>query len=158
MASQHRISQAKSSKLPLLIGVIVLIVGGLVGLVLIRDDNSADNSANNSEAVSSVTQGRITPQEYNDIFVANNTTHQLIDVRTSEEFASGYIEGAINIPVDDLASRLDEIETDMPIVVYCRSGNRSARAATILRDAGFENVYDLGGVLDWTDAGFSLQR
>lgn len=83
--------------------------------------------------------------------------HLLVDVRTPGEFDSGYIEGAINIPVDELSSRLDELPADMPIIVYCRSGNRSARALSTLKSAGYDDAYDLGGVIQWQGAGYSVQ-
>lgn len=74
----------------------------------------------------------------------------LLDVRTSEEFVSGHIEGAKNIPVGELGTRLGELEKkDQPIVVYCRSGARSSRAAEVLKSAGYESVHDLGGMFRW---------
>lgn len=70
---------------------------------------------------------------------------ELVDVRTPQEFAQNGLDGAKNIPVQQLAERLDEAGAkDEPVVVYCRSGNRSARAAQILENAGYEEVYDLG--------------
>lgn len=77
----------------------------------------------------------------------------LIDVRTPEEFAAGHVEGAVNIPVDQVGNRLAEIKnlvagTDNPLVIYCRSGNRSAHAARTLRAAGYE-VVDFGPMSAW---------
>ena len=83
-------------------------------------------------------------------------THLLIDVRTPEEFASGHINGSVNIPVEEMQGRLDEIPGDTPIVVYCRSGNRSATAARILTDADYAPVYDLGGIQDWVAEGLPI--
>ena len=74
----------------------------------------------------------------------------LLDVRTTSEFASGHISGAINIPVHTLADRLEELgDRNEPIVVYCRSGGRSARAQRLLEKAGFAKVSDLGGIGRW---------
>jgi len=74
----------------------------------------------------------------------------LLDVRTPGEFGAGHIEGAVNIPVAELASRLDELgDKSGGIVVYCRSGARSARASAILSGAGFEHVDDLGSMSRW---------
>lgn len=74
----------------------------------------------------------------------------LLDVRTPEEFAGGHIDGAINIPVQELDRRLDDVGArDRPVVVYCRSGMRSARAKATLKDAGFSAVHDLGGIGRW---------
>ncbi len=70
-------------------------------------------------------------------------------MRTPEEFQGGSIEGATNIPVGELAGRLGELESGIPVIVYCRSGGRSARAAETLTAASFEHVYDLGGMSNW---------
>jgi rhodanese-related sulfurtransferase len=72
----------------------------------------------------------------------------LIDVRTASEYAAGHIVGAINIPVDDLPSRLGEIDIGRPVVVYCASGTRSGRAAQTLCGASYR-VYDLGPMSKW---------
>lgn len=61
----------------------------------------------------------------------------LVDVRTPEEFAQGHARGAINIPVQELGARLGELSRVKRVVVYCRSGARSATAARLLRMAGF---------------------
>lgn len=71
---------------------------------------------------------------------------ELVDVRTPQEYAHNGLDGAKNIPVQQLAQRFDEVgDKDEPVVVYCRSGSRSAHAAQMLEDQGFEKVYDLGG-------------
>ena len=74
----------------------------------------------------------------------------LIDVRTPEEFATGHISGARNIPVDELSGRLAEVgQRSRPVVVYCSAGVRSARAAQILTAAGFKRVCNLGPMSAW---------
>ena len=74
----------------------------------------------------------------------------LLDVRTPGEFDSGHVEGAVNIPVQSLAQRLMELPpTDKPVVVYCRSGGRSAQAAALLRQAGWTEVHDVGPMPPW---------
>jgi len=100
----------------------------------------------------------LSPAVYQEQFLAAGASYQLIDVRTPEEFASGHINGAVNIPVQELAQRMGEIQKDQPVVLYCRSGNRSAQAATILDQAGYTGVYDLGGVIAWQQAGLPLER
>ena len=75
---------------------------------------------------------------------------RLVDVRSSAEFASGHIDGAVNIPVDQLPGRVAEVgPKEGPVVVYCRSGARSARAASILKAAGYTRVSDLGAMSRW---------
>ena len=75
---------------------------------------------------------------------------RLVDVRTPEEFDAGHIEGAVNLPIDALPGRIGELgPPSTPIVVYCRSGRRSADAAAQLRAAGFTDVLDLGPMSAW---------
>lgn len=74
----------------------------------------------------------------------------LVDVRTEGEFADGHLAGAKNIPVQVLADRVGEVgDKATPVVVYCRSGQRSARAKRMLQEAGYESVIDLGPMSAW---------
>lgn len=98
----------------------------------------------------------IGPQQYQQQF-NQGQDHALIDVRTPEEFSGGHIPGAVNISVESLPARLDEVPADKPIVVYCRTGNRSATAATILVENGYQPVYDLGGIQDWVAQGYPVE-
>jgi phage shock protein E len=76
----------------------------------------------------------------------------ILDVRTQAEFDEGHIPNALLIPDGEIKHRAEEVLTDkdQTIIVYCRSGRRSALAAKSLIDLGYTNVYDLGGILDWT--------
>lgn len=76
----------------------------------------------------------------------------ILDVRTKEEFDAGHIEGAIQIPVEELKNRVSEIEEykDEPLLVYCRSGNRSSKAVDILVDNDFTNIKHMNqGYMNW---------
>jgi rhodanese-related sulfurtransferase len=73
----------------------------------------------------------------------------LVDVRTPEEYEFGHIPTAINIPVSEIGNRPPTQDRKALIVVYCRSGSRSATAARILRDLGYGNVVDFGAVSRW---------
>ena len=74
----------------------------------------------------------------------------LVDVRSPGEFSEGHIPGAVNIPVDEVERRAGEIGADSrPVVVYCRSGARSARAAATLQRLGFKQVVNLGPKAAW---------
>ncbi len=74
----------------------------------------------------------------------------LLDVRTSEEYAEGHIEGSTNIPLQSMeqAERVIK-EKGTPIFVHCRSGGRSAQATGILKQMGYTNVKDIGGILSY---------
>ena len=76
----------------------------------------------------------------------------LVDVRTPQEFAQGHIEGARNIPVGELPTRLSELgEKHSAIVLYCRSGARSAKAKALLESSGYTSVANLGGMSRWPE-------
>ncbi len=72
----------------------------------------------------------------------------LLDVRSPEEFADGHIEGARNIPVNEIGAALATLPKDKAIVVYCAVGRRAAKAADELAGAGF-TVHNLGAMASW---------
>jgi rhodanese-related sulfurtransferase len=78
---------------------------------------------------------------------------QLVDVRYPNEWEAGHIEGAIHIPGDYLAERLDELDPGRPVVTVCRAGTRSMEAAEWLRTQGFDAENLDGGMLAWKWAG-----
>ncbi len=72
---------------------------------------------------------------------------EIIDVRTEEEYKESHLEGAKNIPLDDIENI--NISKDTEIIIYCRSGARSKEAANILASLGYKNIYDMGGIINW---------
>ncbi len=91
----------------------------------------------------------ISPEEVYEI-IKNGEDYLILDVRSKEEYDPGHLEGAMLLPVSELEDRLDELPVDKPIIVYCKSGGRSRAAANILVENGFTQVYDMGGINDWT--------
>ena len=84
---------------------------------------------------------------------------QLLDVRTPQEFASGHIKGAINInvqSVDFQQTAENKLSKDSTILVYCRSGRRSMKAADILSRIGYKVINLKGGIIDWENDGFPV--
>ena len=78
-----------------------------------------------------------------------NPATTVVDVRETGEFAGGHFDGAINIPLGIIPLRLDEFKAmSGPIVVYCRSGNRSGMAQMLLKQAGLTEVYNGAGLHD----------
>ena len=71
---------------------------------------------------------------------------KIVDVRSPGEFAGGAYPGAVNIPLQVLGSRLQDIPRNRPVVLYCASGMRSASAARLLAKAGYEQVLNAGGL------------
>ena len=121
-------------------GIAAALVGGLIWL----------GSAN---------QGTSTSQNLTFAVVQQDTTSgaKLYDVRTAEEYAAGHFEQAINWSLQDIeAGKLPDVPKDSKIFLYCRSGNRSSQAAVILKDAGYTNIVDLGGLPDVQSIGGTL--
>lgn len=82
----------------------------------------------------------------------NNKNLKLLDVRTPEEFRQGSLKGAIHININEstFLKKAETIDKNSPLIVYCRSGVRSAKACKILTENGFKAVYNLkGGIMSW---------
>lgn len=97
----------------------------------------------------------LTPTEFHDAMMKNKDI-QLVDARTAAEFEEGHLQDALNIDVleKDFITKAEKLNLEQPIYVYCRSGKRSAKAALILKDAGFKEIYDMqGGYLQWESEG-----
>jgi len=91
----------------------------------------------------------------------NHDNALLIDVREDSEFREGHILNARHIPLGNLQKRLGELDAfkDKPVLVCCRSGQRSASACGLLRKQGYQNVINLkGGVMAWQNAGLPLSK
>lgn len=85
----------------------------------------------------------------------NEPNVQLVDVRTAGEYAEGHIAEATNIDVlqDDFQQKVASLDKEKPVMVYCKMGGRSAKAAGILKEMGFKDVTDLeGGYTAWKAA------
>jgi len=81
----------------------------------------------------------------------------IVDVRTAAEFQGGFIPGAKNIPLDELPAAVGTLDKSKPVLLYCATGNRSVSAMQILKDAGFEKVYNLtAGIAGWAQAGLDV--
>lgn len=78
----------------------------------------------------------------------------IIDVRTDDEFSTGYIEGAVNIDfymVNKFISEIDKLDKSKSYFIYCKSGARSGQTCELMKQKGFKKVYNLeGGILGWT--------
>ncbi|MFA5015465.1 MAG: rhodanese-like domain-containing protein [Actinomycetota bacterium] len=87
--------------------------------------------------------------------IVNGEDYFILDVRNQDEYDEAHIEDVSLIPVDTLESRLNELPTDKPIIVYCKAGGRSATASALLVENGFTQVYDMGGgITEWIEKGY----
>ena len=92
----------------------------------------------------------ITAEEAKEI-MDSSEGYIILDVRTQEEYAQGYIPGAVLFPLDDIEGKAHVVlpDKDQLILIYCRSGNRSKKAAQILVELGYTNIKEFGGIIDW---------
>ncbi|MFZ5650577.1 MAG: rhodanese-like domain-containing protein [Bacillota bacterium] len=112
----------------------------LLALLSGCSQNSADQGYKN-----------IGPKELQQMVQNDGKNLFLLDVREPYELEeTGYIPGAVNIPTGQVAEKISDLPKDKKLVIYCRSGRRSAEAAKFLSGKGYGNVYNLeGGILDW---------
>ena len=111
----------------------------IIGVLFILTGCNTSNAAK-------IEPGKVTCEQKDEILKYDNNP-VLIDVRTEEEYDESHLENAINIPYEiivDVVSKNNNIKKDTPIIVYCRSGARSAKAKESLINAGYTSVYDLG--------------
>lgn len=73
----------------------------------------------------------------------------LLDVREEEEYAQGHLPSAMLLPLSKLREQMEKIPKDRPVYVYCRSGQRSQSAKRLLQEAGYQQVYNIGGIIYW---------
>ena len=100
---------------------------------------------------------RPSPEQVFERLSQGDTDFILLDVRTPEEWVEGHIDGATLLPLQELEARAEsELPKDTEIVIYCRSGNRSAQAAEYLAGVGYTDLADLGGIQDWVAAGLPV--
>ena len=126
----------------LLIGIVVVSGLGLLWPLFFR---SVGQAVNPGEAT----------------LLINREDARILDVSERSELASGSLPNALHIPVSQLAERLPELESGKgkPLIVCCTSGMRSGRACSILKKAGFEQLYNLSGGVDaWAAANYPLVK
>ncbi len=115
--------------------------------------SAKDPVAISGYVASNILNGKMNPLYWREMLEVDTNKVALIDVRTVEEYASGTIPGAINIPVDDLRDRLSELPTDRPIWLFCGVGLRGYLASNILKARDYKEVRNLiGGITTYNSA------
>ena len=132
---------------------IMLIVIMIIPLVSCTGGTDARTKEDSIDVATAITAQyrKISPQLAKEMMDSGDPL-TIVDVRTPSEYASGHIADAILIPNETITTNeKPEALADMDevILVYCRSGSRSAQAARKLVSLGYINVYDFGGILDW---------
>ncbi len=127
-----------------------IMIAAAVLVILVLVLTGCANTSSEEESMNEKTQYvKISPEEAKEIM--DNEEVIVLDVRTKSEYDQGHIEGSVLLPVDEISSKAEEVLKDKKakILVYCRSGNRSATAAKTLIEMAYENVFDFGGIIDW---------
>ena len=103
----------------------------------------------NSDSKKNTVYQKITAEEAKKLMETENVI--ILDVRTQEEYNEGHIKNSILLPDTEISTKAQEVlkDKDSKILVYCRSGRRSAHASKMLISMGYTNVYDFGGIIDW---------
>lgn len=115
--------------------------------------SAKDPVAMSAYVANNILNGKMTPLYWRELLSSTSEERTLIDVRTPEEYALGTIDGAVNIPLDELRERLDEIPHDKPIHLFCGVGLRGYLASNILKANGYDNVRNLiGGIRTYNTA------
>lgn len=117
-------------------------------------------STKNPTEVKTQTNTSISVEEFEKKLM-QDTSVQLVDVRTPEEFKEGHLKGAVNYNVngDDFEKQISNLDKNKPVMVYCRSGKRSSSAASVLIKNGFTEVYNMeGGITKWNEANKPVEK
>ncbi len=124
-----------------------LLFAVLAAVLLLMTGCAAGNSRNESEEPMYT---KITAEQAKER-MEENPDAIVLDVRTQSEYDAAHIRGAVLLPNESIGTAQPEElpELDAEILVYCRSGNRSAQAAKKLAELGYTNVFDFGGIIDW---------
>ncbi len=149
----------KARVYPTLLAVL-LMTAWLTGCGLVAGPIAADGMAQADGAVDSETiqlGSEVSPDVVADLHERGEI--HVVDVREEWEYAQGHIPGATLIPLGTLEGRVDDIPTDRPVVLVCRSDNRSGQAQRYLIDQGFDNIHNMtGGMIAWESSGHPVER
>lgn len=137
----------KNVKLLLLSTLLIITTGSLIGC-----SNKEEVKKENSQNEQSNTAYNNIPGDEAVKLMEDSEEILILDVRNGDEYASGHIKNAINIPSEDIENKLNEIESykDKTVLIYCKSGKRSENTAKMLQEKGFTKVYNsVDGVAEY---------
>ena len=144
-------------RLLLVVAALVFLLAGCVSdkspegsISTVNEDMSLLDNADYLDNEDSMGYTKISAEEAKQI-IDGDEQYILLDVRTEDEYSASRIDGAILIPNTEINTRapVELPDKDVTILVYCRSGVRSAAASAMLAQLGYAHVYDFGGIIDW---------
>ena len=146
-----------SFKLQLWLIVLTLLLVGCGTIARVEPEAiPTETSVVGGDAVAQL-EVNLTVEEVQPLVVAGEFV--VVDVRTEAEYDAGHIPAALLIPLTELPDRIAEIPADKPVLLVCRSGNRSSQSYQYLREQGFTNIHNLlGGMNAWGGAGYETEQ
>lgn len=122
------------------LGILLLVV-----VILVAGCSSQEKAKEKAVSVNKITAAEAK------VMIDGGEDLVILDVRTQEEYDQGHIENAVLIPDTEISAKAPTVLADQnqTILVYCRTGRRSAEAAKKLVDLGYTHIYDFGGIVDW---------
>ena len=131
---------------------LAIIVSSAFGLIVYTSYNAGLCSANAADCQESDKSVEVSQIDNIEQEIAAGAL--LIDVREPDEFASEHAVGAVNLPLSEIQTgKYPDINNTKKVYLYCRSGNRASMAQEILKQAGYSNIENLGGLSDWKSIG-----
>jgi rhodanese-related sulfurtransferase len=147
-------------------------IAGLAGVSLLLASCGSDEPASDSAATATAADAAVEADVADIAGISTISVDQaaaivdnppddlvVLDVRTPEEFAEGHLDGAVLVDfyATDFVDQLAALDTDVPYLVYCRSGNRSGETLGVMEQLGFSSVVDVdGGIVAWSGAGLPV--
>ena len=133
-------------KLPMVVFLVILVLAVFMGYKTGVRGSAPDESVTQDPSEQS-TETNLTETREAKGWALIAAGALLVDVRTADEFSAGHLDGALNIPHDQVAARLAEFGADKSrdVVLYCKSGRRAGVAETVLAENGFSAVFNAGG-------------
>ena len=117
----------------------------------ISSSENVQSEVQTTTVAETMTYQQVTQEKAKEMMKADDG-HIIVDVRRQDEYDSGHIPDAILIPNESIGTEKPKelSDLDQVILIYCRSGRRSKEASQKLADMGYTNIYEFGGIIDWT--------
>jgi rhodanese-related sulfurtransferase len=140
--------------------LILLVLAVSVSVAFSCNSSTTQAQAESTELQEALITKNVSAKDFQQL-INDKTNATLLDVRTPNEVAQGVIKNPeiIDFYDPEFKAKLDKLDKSKPVLIYCRSGRRSGIAMSTLRELGFLEVYNLqGGILEWSEAGFAIEK
>jgi len=140
--------------------LILLVLAVSVSVAFSCNSSTTRAQAESTGLQEAITTKNVSAKDFQQL-INDKANATLLDVRTPNEIAEGIIKNAEKIDFYDpeFKVKLDKLDKSKPVLIYCRSGRRSGIAMSTLRELGFIEIYNLqGGILEWSEAGFEIEK